>query len=117
MGDPEGVEIDHKFGNTMDNRRCVLRPANDEEQGRNRGRRSNNTSGYVGVSRHFPRWRADIFTNKRRKYLGSRELAEDSARLYDAAALRYFGEFARLNFPNEREQRLAEIKAARKEVS
>lgn len=102
MNAPNGVEVDHRFGNKLDNRRSVLRFANDADQARNRKKHRNNTSGYIGVSKHKDRWRADIMVCGTRKYLGSRALPEDSARLYDTAAVKYFGEFARLNFPESR---------------
>jgi hypothetical protein len=53
----------------------------------------------------------------REYFLGSYEKSETAARAYDRKALELFGDFARLNFPNERDQRLAEIELAKKEAA
>lgn len=45
-------------------------------------------------------WVARISVDYRRIYLGYFTSAEEAARAYDTAAQQYFGEFAKLNFPN-----------------
>lgn len=60
-----------------------------------------NTSGYKGVgwSRASGKWRAYIQVDGRQVHLGLHLDPLDAARVYDAAALEHFGEYARLNFP------------------
>lgn len=93
--------VDHVNGNGLDNRRSNLRPANFAENARNRPRRSDNTSGYKGVSwnRRNGKWQAYIGADRRQISLGHHATAEDAARAYDAAARELHGVFARLNFP------------------
>lgn len=93
--------VDHVNGDGLDNRRANLRPATVGENALNRSRRSDNTSGYKGVSRNGDngRWRAYINRDGRRLSLGSFGSAEEAARAYDTAALELHGAFARLNFP------------------
>lgn len=95
--------VDHINGNGLDNRRANLRPATHAQNQRNKGLQSNNTSGFKGVCWDAPRgrWHAKICLNGRTIFLGRFDEAEEAARAYDAAAVRYFGEFARLNFRNE----------------
>jgi hypothetical protein len=98
-------EVDHINGKPLDNRRSNLRAANHSQNLKNQNIRSTNTSGYKGVS-YFSnpsprnkRWEAYIKVNYKRIKLGYYSTAAEAARAYDAAAIKYFGEFARLNFP------------------
>lgn len=95
--------VDHVNGNGLDNRRSNLRPATPTQNARNRGMRSDNTSGFKGVHPHrrSGRWAACIWFDGRSNYLGLFDDAAEAARVYDAAALEHFGPFARLNFPKE----------------
>jgi hypothetical protein len=64
--------------------------------------RSNSSSGYKGVSWHVAKkWRAQVRIGGTNKNLGYFHTAEEAAKVYDAAALLYFGEFACTNFPRE----------------
>jgi len=46
-------------------------------------------------------FRARLRFHGKRIYLGCFDVEEDAARAYDLAAVQYFGESARLNFPEE----------------
>jgi hypothetical protein len=58
----------------------------------------NNTSGFKGVSwnKRLNKWIANIYCGKKVS-LGYFENKEDAARAYDAAALKYFGPYAKTN--------------------
>jgi len=92
----DGPRIDHIDGNGLDNRRANLRPATQAQNSRNQ--RCSNPSGYKGVSATRGRWCARIWHEGKLRYLGMHDTPEAAARAYDDAAVRYFGEFARLNF-------------------
>lgn len=100
MQAPDGVQVDHINGNPLDNRRVNLRFATPSENARNRGRASNNTSGFKGVNwnKKHGKWLASIMVDGKRLFLGGFTVAEDAARAYDKAARKYHGEFARTNF-------------------
>lgn len=99
---PPGLEVDHINGNGLDNRRANLRLATHAENQYNR-RPLGGTSRFKGVcwNREHGKWRAAIRTGGKDLYLGYYATEEDAARAYDAAALQYFGVFARLNFPGD----------------
>ncbi len=92
--------IDHANGVRDDNRLCNLRPATRSQNSSNTRRRSDNTSGYRGVSHrcHPIKWSAFIGVNGKTLHLGNFDRPEDAAHAYDAAAKKYHGEFATLNF-------------------
>jgi hypothetical protein len=93
--------VDHVNGDGLDNRRANLRAATSAQNAQNRRRRSDNTSGYKGVSWHrsSERWSAYITADGRRHHLGRFDDPTDAARAYDTAARELHGAFAALNFP------------------
>ena len=96
---PSGYEADHWNHDTLDNRRKNLRYATSSQQAQNRRRRSDNTSGYKGVTwfKKNQKWGVQIFVNKRNVFIGLFTDKELAARKYDEAALKYFGEFVDTN--------------------
>ena len=94
-----GFMVDHKNGDGLDNRGSNLRHATKAENGFNRKVNANSRSGYKGVSWEAARgkWRVTIAWYGKRTYLGTVNTPEEGARLYNKAAQRFHGEFARLN--------------------
>jgi hypothetical protein len=90
-------QIDHVNGNRNDNCFSNLRLATRVENSRNRKIASNNRSGIKGVCwvTQKRKWRAQIMINKHTITLGDFTNIEDAAAAYEAAANKYFGEFAR----------------------
>lgn len=93
-----GTEVDHKNGDTLDNRRCNLRSSNHAQNQQNAKKQSGRSSHFKGVTAWDGRWRARITVARQIIHLGSFGSAKDAAVAYDEAAKKYFGEFARLNF-------------------
>lgn len=95
-----GCKCDHKNHDTLDNRRDNLRRCTSSQNAMNRRKRSDNTSGYKGVQRLGKKWCVHVTVNRRQRHIGMFSSLEEDARAYDAAAKKYHGEFANLNFPN-----------------
>ncbi len=90
-------ETDHRNHDGLDNRRNNLRKCSSSKNAMNRRIGSRNTSGFKGV--YWQKgWRARIDINGYLKHLGRFPSAKLAAHAYDAAARRYFGQFAWLNF-------------------
>lgn len=103
-GEAHGLQIDHRDGNGLNNQGANLRAATSSQNHANQRLSLRNTSGYKGVTfvAKLGKWQAQTKANRRPFYLGIYDTPEDAARAYDGAAEVLFGEFARLNFPNER---------------
>lgn len=106
LGAREGFVVDHINGNRLDNRRVNLRYATRQQNAWNARAKSEKASRFKGVrlSKSKLRWRACIGVDGKQVGLGSYQSEVDAARAYDAAARKYCGEFAALNFPREGEQ-------------
>jgi hypothetical protein len=101
MKAPPALLVDHRNSNGLDNRRANLRLATHSQNQCNKGKsRPNSSSRFIGVyfEKRSSRWVAKIVLHGKRIWLGrfNDELA--AAHAYDAAAMKYHGDFARINF-------------------
>lgn len=99
FGAPNGAIVDHADRNPLNNRKENLRLANKSQNAANSKISSNNTSGYTGVcfDKTTKRWIATIKHNNQRIWLGRHSNPVAAAEAYNAAAVKCFGEFAKLN--------------------
>jgi hypothetical protein len=91
--------VDHIDGNALNNQKINLRICTSIQNSINRKLNVNNKTGYKGVNyiQTLNKYRAYINTNRIRKHLGCFINPKDAAKAYNAAALKYHGEFANLN--------------------
>jgi len=107
MDPPRGYVVDHINGDGLDNRRANLRLATHAQNGRNRRKIKKGISKYKGVSweESTGKWRALIHVDRKKISLGCYKDEVTAAKVYDKAAKKYHGEFARLNFPRTKTRR------------
>jgi hypothetical protein len=100
---PKGLLVDHRNGNTLDNRKANLRLATASQNMQNVQKKKNTSSRFIGVSfiKSAGRWAAQIRAKGKDRWLGTFDFEIDAAHAYDEAAKKYYGEFARLNFPEK----------------
>ena len=92
---------DHRNGNGLDNRESNLRTATPKQSAANTKKRSDNTTGFIGVCKLASgRFFAQIQNDGRNRYLGTFDTSKEAALAYDCEARRLRGDFAVLNFPN-----------------
>lgn len=94
---PRGFHTDHINGDTLDNQCSNLRTATASQNLMNRGKNSNNTSGYKGVTynKNSRKWEAQIKINRQNKHLGLFTDPESAARAYAVASKTYYGDFTK----------------------
>ena len=98
LGEKKWFIIDHINMDKLDNRKNNLRFCTVSQNGMNRDKDKNNTSGFKGVSwsKNDRKWRARINLKGKEIHLGNFDDKKEAARVYNEAAKKYHGEFARI---------------------
>ena len=97
---PKNHLTDHKNHNGLDNRKLNLRMCTIKQNSQHRQKTSDDEfSPYVGVYKvhvHRPpyKWIASINPNGKKVHLGTYDTIEEAVNIRNAAAKKYFGEFA-----------------------
>ena len=95
------IQVDHKFGDTLNNQKYNLRIATDIENKWNTKSRKNSSSTYKGVSwsKRHSKWKAQINIKGKNTHLGLFYNEIAAAKMYDEVARKTQGQWAKLNFP------------------
>lgn len=86
--------IDHINHNRSDNRAENLRAANKSQNGANRKKCKNNSTGFKGVCKKKTRYTASLISNGTRINMGYYDTHEKAYSAYQLGAYLYHGEFA-----------------------
>lgn len=108
MNAPRHLHVDHINGDRLDNRRENLRVCTQHQNNMSGSRKKNSKSLFKGVSpcHSNNKWRSTVTFNYKQHHAGYFQTEEEAAKAYDKKALELFGEFARLNFPELKEEYL-----------
>lgn len=95
---PEGLCVDHRNGDKLDNRKGNIRICTIKQNNSNRVKTPTVTSPrFKGARIKKGRWISFITINGNHKHLGNYSSEEEAAYKYNLAAKKYFGEFAKIN--------------------
>ncbi len=101
MNPPADLVVDHRNCDGLDNRKENLRFATHAQNTRNRRKKKNGSSQFLGVyfNKEKSAWDSQLMHNGKKIWVGRYKNEIEAAKAYDKAALEYHKEFARLNFP------------------
>lgn len=100
MQPPEGMVVDHMKFNSLNNKRENLRVCTQAEN-RYNTRPYGRKSPFKGVTPKGDKWEAKIKHRGKTEHLGTFDDPAQAARVRDRMAIKLFGEYAWLNFPEE----------------
>lgn len=91
--------VDHIDGDGLNNQKSNLRIATRTENNRNCKVHGDNKLGVKGVCRRKStgKYQASIGVNGKQLYIGDFETLDEASEAYNKAAIKYYGEFAKLN--------------------
>ena len=101
--------VDHVNHDKLDNRRDNLRICSAAENLRNQTSKKRYKGVFLLAGKRKKKWQSIIIFNRERHYLGTFATQEEAAMAYNAAAVKFFGEFACLNIIDEKDATLAEV--------
>lgn len=104
MNPADDEEVDHIDLDKLNNQKSNLRIATHAQNNMNKNLQSNSTSGFKGVHYRLDRKKYEcyIWVDKKKIHAPYFKTAIEAAKKYNEMALKYHGEFARLNvIPNE----------------
>jgi len=92
--------VDHRNHDKLDNRRRNLRECSEQQNQFNKRPNAKGKSAYKGVSwlSRQECWVVRISLNRKKIWVGAFKDEMEAAKAYDAAAKRFFGQFAFINF-------------------
>lgn len=95
---PHNMHTDHVNSDKLDNRRANIRTATRKQNMQNTKKKAG-SSIYKGVSwyKAGKKWSAKINPDRKRLHLGYFHSETEAALAYNKAAIKYFGQFAKLN--------------------
>lgn len=96
MQPPAKMIVDHINHDTLNNQRNNLRICTYSQNGMNCRKKTNNTSGYKGVSSQGGKWKAQIMVNRKYIYLGLFNTSLLAFQAYCTACVKYHGEFSKI---------------------
>ena len=94
------IEVDHKYGNGLDNRKCNLRKCTSSENSMNQKKRKSK-SGHTGVLWYhyndYNKWMSYLRLNGKQIRLGFYDDIKDAIEARRKGEIKYFGEYSRNN--------------------
>lgn len=94
------IMYDHIDRDPLNNSKANLRECSCSQNSANKSKIAGTTSKFKGVSwkKSHNKWTAQIKVEGHKIYLGLFKYEHEAAKAYDAAAIKFFKEFANLNF-------------------
>jgi hypothetical protein len=116
MKAPRNLVVDHKDGNSLNNRRSNLHLCTRRQNAFN-VRHASRESQYVGVFRCGPYWGAHLFHDGLEHSLGLFDTEIEAALARDERAMEVHGDYAYLNFPHGPPAEFAHRRAKLRRIS
>ena len=104
MNAPKNLDVDHINHNPLDNRKCNLRVCTKSQNQHNQQLHKDGSSRFKGVSinRQVNKWAAAIKFKSKSISIGLFGSEVEAAKAYDEKAKELFGEYAYVNFKNNK---------------